>query len=58
MREKIILEIKIPRENEYTVEVAAGFFSSLSRSLKTSGFLGKIKREKPQNLVLEIACFN
>ena len=57
MEEKIILEIKIPRENEYPTEVAAGFFSSLSRSLKTPGFLGKIKREKPQNLVLEIACF-
>jgi len=58
MEEKTILEIKIPRENEYTTEVAAGFFSSLSRSLKTPGFFGKLKKEKPQTLVLEIACFN
>ncbi len=58
MEEKIILEIKVPRENEYTTEVAAGFFSSLSRSLKTPGFFGKLKKEKPQTLVLEIACFN
>jgi hypothetical protein len=58
MGEKTILEIKIPRENEYTTEVVAGFFSSLSRSLKTSGFLGKLRKEKPQTLVLEIACFN
>ncbi|MGB9910994.1 MAG: type IV secretory system conjugative DNA transfer family protein [Microgenomates group bacterium] len=51
--EKIILEIKIPRDHQYTPESAVNFFSGLSRSFCSSGFFG-FKKQSPC-LALEIA---
>ncbi len=58
MTEKIILEIKIPRENEYTPESAEALFSGLSKSLTIPGFFNRLRGSKPRVLVLEIACYN
>lgn len=43
MEKEVVLEIKVPRENEYTPEPAAALFSGLTKALASS-------------LALEIAC--
>jgi hypothetical protein len=57
MKEKIVFELRVPRENEYTPEVAASLLSSLARGARTS-FLEKLKGRAGVNLALEIACFD
>lgn len=55
---KILLEIKIPRENEYTPESAATLFAGFTKTLSSPSILGKISGKKPDSLILEITCFN
>ncbi|MFC1727339.1 type IV secretory system conjugative DNA transfer family protein [Patescibacteria group bacterium] len=56
--EKIILEIKIPRETEYTPEAAASFFAGFSKNLSSPSFTSKLRGGKANGLILEIACHN
>lgn len=58
IEEKTILEIKIPRENEYTPESAAALFSSFTKTLSSPSVMDRIMGKKPENLVLEIASIN
>lgn len=53
---KILLEIRIPRENEYTPESAAALFSGFTKTLATPSLLEKIRGHQPEPLALEIAC--
>ncbi len=53
---KLILEIKIPRENEYTPEAAAALFAGFTKTLSSSSFLARIKRKEPEPIIFEIAC--
>lgn len=53
--EKVILELKMPRESEETPEAMAGVFSALT-NIKSSFFDRLLGREKP--LVFEIAAYN
>lgn len=53
---KLILEIKIPRENEYTPESAAALFAGFTKTLSSSSFLARIKRKEPEPIIFEIAC--
>ncbi|OGV90099.1 hypothetical protein A2Z41_03735 [Microgenomates group bacterium RBG_19FT_COMBO_39_10] len=55
-KEKIILEIRIPRENEYTPESAANLFSSFSKALSSQSIFQRILRKQSEPLILEIAC--
>ncbi|HUS60004.1 MAG TPA: type IV secretion system DNA-binding domain-containing protein [Nevskiaceae bacterium] len=55
--EKAILEIKIPRENEYTPESAAALFAGFTETLSSRSFLDRIRCRQPEPLILEIACF-
>lgn len=57
MAEKIILEIKIPRENEYTPESAASLFSGFVKTLSSASFLDRLRRKEPEPVILEIACY-
>jgi len=54
-QEKVILEIKIPRESEETPEAMVGIFSALA-NLKSSFFDRLLSRERP--LIFEIASYN
>ena len=51
----LILEIRVPRENEYTPASASALFSSLCRTLSNSSFLGKLTGLKNDSFALEIA---
>ena len=56
----MIIELRIPRENEYTPESAAVFFSGLTKTLSAPGALDQLlgRRKKGVSLTLEIACFD
>jgi len=58
MTQKIILEIKIPRENEYTPESAAALFSGFAKTLSSASLLDRLKRKKAEPVILETACFS
>jgi len=51
-----ILEIKIPRENEYTPESAASLFAGFTKSLSGSSLLARLRGKESESLCLEIAC--
>lgn len=51
-----ILEIKIPRENEYTPESAASLFAGFTKSLSSPSLLARLRGKEPESLCLEIAC--
>lgn len=55
---KQILELRIPRDNEYTLETAAAFFSSFSKIMSSPSLTSKILRKKQEALVLEIVVSN
>jgi len=55
-KEKIILEIRIPRENEYTPESAATLFSGFSKALSSQSLVQRLLRKQSEPLILEIAC--
>ncbi len=55
-KEKIILEIRIPRENEYTPESAANLFSGFSKTLSSQSIIQRLLRKQSDPLILEIAC--
>jgi len=55
---KILLEIRIPRENEYTPESAAALFTGFTKTLSSPSFLEKLRGRQPEPLILEIACHN
>lgn len=55
-KQKLVLEIKIPRENEYTPSAAAAFFAGLSKSFSSSGFF-KFSQKQNHLLSLEIAFY-
>jgi len=57
MAEKIILEIRIPRENEYTPESAASLFSGFVKTLSSASFIDRLRRKEPEPVILEIVCF-
>ena len=53
--DKVILELKLPRESEETPEAMMGVFTALANN--KSSFLARLlKKEKP--LVFEIACYS
>jgi len=56
MEQKIILEIKVPRENEYAMESAIPLFSGFTRILSSPSFLDQIRGRQGESLTLEIAC--
>ena len=56
MEEKIIFEIKVPRENEYAMESAMPLFSGFTRVLSSPSFLDQLKGRQGESLALEIAC--
>jgi hypothetical protein len=56
MNQKIIFEIKVPRENEYNVESALPLFSGFTRILSSPSFFEKIKGKSGESLALEIIC--
>jgi len=56
MEEKIILEIKVPRENEYAMESAIPLFSGFTRILSSPSFLDQLKGRHGESLTLEIVC--
>ncbi len=53
---KILLEIRVPRENEYTPESAATLFSGFTKTLSSPSFLKRIRGQGSEHLALEIAC--
>ncbi len=55
-KEKTILEIRIPRENEYTPESAATLFSGFSKALSSQSIISRLLRKQSEPLILEIAC--
>ncbi|MCR4324804.1 MAG: type IV secretion system DNA-binding domain-containing protein [Candidatus Curtissbacteria bacterium] len=55
--EKIILEIKIPRESEETPESFASLLSNLTGLLSNSR-ISQVLRKEPKSIALEIACFD
>ncbi len=57
MSEKVLFEIKIPRENEYTPEAATALFAGFTKSLFSPSFMSRLRRKKADPLILEIACF-
>jgi len=56
MEEKIILEIKVPRENEYAMESAIPLFSGFTRILSSPTFLDQLRGRQGESLALEIVC--
>lgn len=58
MNPQITLEVKLPRENQYTPESAAVLFASLSKSLSTTSFFEKLQGKKAETLTLEIISFS
>jgi len=56
MEQKIIFEIKVPRENEYDVESALPLFSGFTHILSSPSFFEKIRGVKPESIALEIVC--
>ncbi|MCJ7827605.1 type IV secretion system DNA-binding domain-containing protein [Patescibacteria group bacterium] len=55
----MLVEIRIPRDNEYTPESAAVFFSGLTKTLSTPSALKSIfGKASGKQLTLEIACFD
>ncbi len=54
--EKVILEIKVPRENEYTPENAHTLFSGFTKILSLPSFFEQLRGKKPESLTLEIVC--
>jgi len=54
--EKVIFEIKIPRENEYTPESAEALFAGFTKTLSSPSFLDRLRRKESEPLFLEIAC--
>jgi len=54
---KLVLEIRIPRENEYTPEAAATLFSGFTKTLSSPSFLARLKRKEPEPIIFEIACY-
>ncbi|MBU1127069.1 type IV secretion system DNA-binding domain-containing protein, partial [Patescibacteria group bacterium] len=55
---KQILELRIPRDNEYTLETAGAFFSSFSKIMSSSSFTSRFFGRKEEALVLEIVVSN
>jgi len=53
---KVILEIKVPRENEYAPETAQTLFSGFTKIFSKPSFFEKLKGEKSDSLALEIIC--
>ena len=53
---KTLLEIRIPRENEYTPESATTLFSGFTKTLASPSFLEKLRGRQAEPLVLEIVC--
>jgi hypothetical protein len=56
MEQKIILEIKVPRENEYAMESAIPLFSSFTRILSSPSFFDQLRGRQGESLALEIVC--
>ena len=54
--EKVILEIKVPRENEYAPETAQTLFSGFTKIFSKPSFFEKLKGKKSDSLALEIIC--
>jgi len=54
--EKVILEIKVPRENEYAPETAQTLFSGFTKIFSQPSFFEKLKGKKADSLALEIVC--
>jgi len=56
----MILEIRVPRDNEYTPESAIALFSGFTHTLSRASLLNKILRRptKGLSISLEIACYN
>ena len=54
--EKIILSIKVPRENEYAPESSLALFSGFTKILSSPSFLERLKGKKAESLALEIIC--
>jgi len=53
---KIVLEIKLPRQNEETPEAFATFLANFASILQSSFFV-KLLGKEPNSISLEIACF-
>lgn len=51
--EKVVLEIRVPRGNEYTPEAAASLFTTIVKTLPAP----KLFSRKRPSIALEIACF-
>jgi len=54
--ERILLEIRAPRENEYTPESAATLFSGFTKTLSSPSLLKRLRGQKAEPLILEIVC--
>ncbi len=54
--EKIILSIKVPRENEYAPESSLALFSGFTKILSSPSLLERLKGKKAESLALEIIC--
>ncbi len=54
MDKRLVFEIRIPRENEYTPASAGALFTSFSRTLTSPSFLGRLKKKQSDFLTLEI----
>jgi len=56
MEQKIIFEIKVPRENEYAMESAIPLFSGFTRILSSPSFFDQLRGRQGESLALEIVC--
>ena len=56
MDRKIIFEIKVPRENEYTPSSSLTLFSGFTKILSSPSFFEKIRGVQPESIALEIVC--
>ena len=54
---KIILEIKVPRDNEITPEATSQMIANLAGALRHS-FADRLLRRKKPSITLEIVTFN
>jgi hypothetical protein len=56
----MFLEIRIPRDNEYTPESAEALFAGFTKTLSSPSLLKKLLRKKTAgaSLTLEVACFS
>ncbi|MBM3205289.1 DUF87 domain-containing protein [Candidatus Shapirobacteria bacterium] len=54
--DKIIFEIKVPRENEYTTESSLPLLSGFTRILSSPSFFDQLKGRPGESLALEIVC--